>query len=277
MFVTMCRVEIRPFKKTVEVETDTTLLEAAEKAGIIVNGLCGKGLCGRCRAIVLEGACEGGKTSPLTDEEIAAGYVLACHCRVKGDIIIDIPAETGASEKVVLDKQAGRFMAVDSSGIIHEYGRDPLVRRVKVELPVPDLDDNLADLQRLRRALAKAGVEGNISATLEVTRKLPGLLRDNNFSVTATLARLAGGQQIVDVLGPDAGPGCLAVVDIGTTTVVMHILNADDMSLVAPGACFNSQAVYGREVTARIMASEDRGVEVMQKHIVVLSRIVMTI
>ena len=50
----------------------------------------------------------------------------------------------------------------------------------------------------------------------------------------------------MDIEGGDtSNRNYAAVVDIGTTTIVVHLANVTEMTTVDAEACFNSQAVYG--------------------------------
>lgn len=68
-----CRITFMPDEKSVEVEAGITLMEAAEKAGIHINSLCGgEGVCGRCLVRVTDGKIRADKHSIgiLSKEEI---------------------------------------------------------------------------------------------------------------------------------------------------------------------------------------------------------------
>ena len=82
-----CTVTFRPDKKTVSIHQGATLLEAAGRAGIILNTTCGgKGTCGKC-AVTLE---PGQK------------QVLACQYRVESDLTVTIPASSRFFEQQIL-------------------------------------------------------------------------------------------------------------------------------------------------------------------------------
>ena len=69
-----CKVSFKPDNVSVEVPESTTILAAANKAGVFIDSLCGgDGVCGRCRVIVLEGSVAGGSTDCFTHEEIPSG------------------------------------------------------------------------------------------------------------------------------------------------------------------------------------------------------------
>ena len=75
------KVKLLPDDKEVEVDEGITLLEAAEKADIYINSLCGgEGLCGECRLQVTSGKARADKNAIgfFSKEEIENSYVLAC-------------------------------------------------------------------------------------------------------------------------------------------------------------------------------------------------------
>ena len=80
-----------------EVEEGTTLLKAAEQAGVYINSLCGgEGLCGECRLQVISGnaKAENHAIGFFSADEIMKGYVLACQTRVEGDLTVLIATKS---------------------------------------------------------------------------------------------------------------------------------------------------------------------------------------
>lgn len=65
-----------------------SLLKAMEQHNLPVEAVCRAGVCGCCKTRVLDGQYQTSSTVGLTDEEIAAGYVLACSCQPAGDIAL---------------------------------------------------------------------------------------------------------------------------------------------------------------------------------------------
>ncbi|NQU09174.1 DUF4445 domain-containing protein [bacterium] len=273
-------VTFAPLRKTVTVETGTSLLEAAGTADIVIGGACGgDGICGRCKMIVQEGAIRGGASGLLTREEIQRGVVLACQSFVEGDLRVEIPPDTLVSDRVVADEDAQRFRAIQPGITSRPFARSPLVRRVFLQLPPPTLENHLADAERVQEMVTRqTGIE-SMQMGLRVLRGLPDVLRENGFAVTATIGRRSGVAEVMEVVGGDCS-GCnyAAVVDVGTTTVVVHLVDLNELTTVDAQACFNSQAVYGREVTARILATERKGVNALQELVVEdINRLVTTL
>ena len=263
-------VTFSPLQKSISVETDTSLLEAAGRADIVIGSVCGgDGICGRCRMIVKAGKVGHGTSLLLSREEIQSGMVLACQTFVQSDLVVDIPTETLASERLVVDEDAQRFRALHPGITRKPYARTPLVQRIFLQLPPPTLDNNLADAERIQEQITRLTGITSMQMGLRLVRKLPDLLRDNDFAVTVTLGHRDGIAEVMDIHGGDISQrNYIVVVDIGTTTVVAHLTDVAAITTVDAQACFNSQSVYGREVTARIMAAEKKGTTTLQEQIV---------
>lgn len=70
----------------IKVPVGVSLLSAMEDNSVPVFAACRAGVCGSCKTRIISGDYDVTSTSTLTPEEIAQGYVLACSCRLKGDI-----------------------------------------------------------------------------------------------------------------------------------------------------------------------------------------------
>ncbi|MHC4985836.1 MAG: 2Fe-2S iron-sulfur cluster-binding protein, partial [Planctomycetota bacterium] len=255
-----CNITFEPEGKSISVLPGTTLLAAATQAGVFVNGICGgDGVCGRCRVIVKEGKVRGGSTELFTHEEIQAGYILACEGRVETDVVVEIPPESQLAEApAYADGEVPELPDVSRAA----RGRlrlHPLVNKVHLHLPPPDLDNNISDLQRLEHALAKETGADGFQMGLKVTRRMPDVMRHGDWQVTAVTAFRGPLTEIVDVEAGDTSQRnmCIAA-DIGTTTVVCHLVDLRDGQTLGQAAKYNSQATFGADVIRRIIhASEN--------------------
>lgn len=78
------------FDKNTEIAEGELLLDVLEREGLPIIGACRTGVCGSCKCKVVSGDVETSSTAPLTPEEIAAGYVLACCGTAKSDLVLQI-------------------------------------------------------------------------------------------------------------------------------------------------------------------------------------------
>ena len=83
-----------PADKTVVVAENTTLLQAAAQAGLLIDAPCGGGgVCAKCRVRILSGqTATGGSSHRLTADELAGGWRLACGAKVTETLTVEIPA-----------------------------------------------------------------------------------------------------------------------------------------------------------------------------------------
>jgi len=250
-----CTVQFMPDDVRVEVPAGTTILAAAGEAGVFINSLCGgDGVCGRCRVIVRSGRAVGGSTQPFTREEIQQGFILACEGRVASDLVVEVPPETRLAGAPEYAEGEVPYLT-DVSGFAGRKIRlAPLVRKTYLQLPPPTLDNNLSDLQRLEQALGKSLDLHDFQMGLKVTRLLPDVVRQADWRVTAMTGHRGPLAEIVSVEPGDTTRRnfCIAA-DIGTTTVVCHLVDLCSGQTLGQAAKYNSQASYGADVIRRII------------------------
>jgi len=236
-------------KASVEVPRGASVLDASKAAGVLIGSICGgDGICGRCRVVVRSGDVEAQPTALLTREEIRSGVVLACQTIVTGDVKIDVPAETsGEGAQIVADHDADRFRALATDTEAgHLFPSAPIVRKLHLELPRPSLQDNLGCHERLVRAIQRRVAAPVMQMGLKVE--------------TIEIIQVEEGDQADHAYG--------IVVDVGTSTVVAHLVDLRSGQTLAVEACYNSQMPYGAEVTRRIIHAERHGAEALREAIV---------
>ncbi len=129
---------------------------------------------------------------------------------------------------------------------------------VQVTLQPPSLADNSADADRLLRALKhELGVD-QIHVDLALLRQLPQILREADYQVRCVLFKERGCGVLIHVTGEEATLAGLAV-DLGTTRVVMRLVDLESRRIVAEHAFDNPQAAIGPDVLARIHHTDQSG------------------
>lgn len=263
------RVTFLPEGKSVEVPEGATLLEAANLAGVSLLSVCGgEGVCGRCRVLVRSGRVEAKPTLFLAPSDVRAGYALACQARVYTDAVVEVPVESRAERALVVDLEAQGFRAPEAE-VPRPYSFSPLVRKLFLSLPPPTLEDNAGDQERVFRAIHRVTVAPILQAGLKVLQSMPALLRSARWQVTATLAQRGGTTELLQLEPGDRSREAFGVaVDVGTSTVVAHLLHLPTGKTLDAEARYNSQRGFGAEVTRRILAAERLGVEKLQALVV---------
>ncbi|HID06981.1 MAG TPA: DUF4445 domain-containing protein, partial [Armatimonadetes bacterium] len=258
-------VVFEPRGARVRVPVNTTVLDAARRAGVAIESPCGgMGICGKCRVRFAKGA-----PAPTEQElhllqqcELEEGYRLACRARLSQDAIIFVPRETESVVAQILERGAEREAVIA-----------PLIHKWYVELPQPSLHDERGDWERLINALdnaIKAHGERPASewhAELKLLRSLPHQLRRSDFKVTVVTA----GEWVLAVEPHDTtAQRCGMAFDIGTTTVVGYLIDLSTGINMAVASTLNPQMAYGDDLISRITFAmeNDDGAQVLHRAII---------
>ena len=233
---------VEPYGLKVAARHGETILSAFRRSGVPIRSECGgRGLCGKCRVALWEGAAV---TLPTRQEErllggefLARGYRLACQAAALGDLKVYVPPE---SRSVLLQ--------VASRGSARAVRLRPLASRVRVELQPPSLRDVLADWERLKQSV-EARTGRSVRIDPELLLRLPARLRELGWGVDAVLWR---GELVVDVAEPKEGEGYGLAVDIGTSKVVVHLVDLHTGETVAEATAENPQVFVGEDIVARM-------------------------
>ncbi|MFC1524942.1 ASKHA domain-containing protein [Planctomycetota bacterium] len=279
-----CKITFLPDKKTVTVEKGTTLIEAARKLGLYIQSVCGgDGVCGKCRVKVKKGRVVTDTTALLKPEEVKQGYVLACLSKIFENAQIEIPPESRAEEgEVLLGKRHPEKLDLYSPAEILEpdiaieartYEHSPLATKICLKLPQSTLEDSISDLDRVYRELKQKHQLIHIQTGLTNIKSLGHLLRDNSWKITVTLGKRNETNELVFIEAGDTSKKNYGVaIDIGTTTVVAHLVDLVSEKTVGMQGSFNKQITYGDDIISRIIfASEKQGLE--RLHLAVVDNI----
>jgi uncharacterized 2Fe-2S/4Fe-4S cluster protein (DUF4445 family) len=137
---------------------------------------------------------------------------------------------------------------------------------LQVALPPPSLEDNRDDLARLLAGLTDAGLTP-IDVPLPVLRRLGSDLRAAEWNPWVVLHEIGagGGFRLLEITAAEPRPLGLAI-DIGTTTVSMHVVDLHDGKILATAAEYNDQISRGEDVISRIIyAAKNGGLEELSR------------
>jgi len=255
------KIKMLPINVDIEVEPEKNLLESLTESGIIIRSTCaGKGTCGKCKIIIKEGKYKTKETNLISDEERKKNVVLACQTEPIEDLVIYIPIHYGQifapAEKI------------DKSPVRPEesiFSFSPLIRKIFLKLEEPSLKNNTADWERIKYKL-----DMDVDIDINIIRNLSSFLRNSGWQVTLTIADIGGRNKIIKVEPGDTTKTNFGIaLDIGTTTVVIYLVDMNTGKIINAKASYNKQISFGDDVITRIIyAEEQNGLENLNKAII---------
>lgn len=233
----MSEIVFQPIGRRISALPGTTLLEAAQAAGVALSAVCGgAGICADCRVRVPSEHV----TPPteveqdwLTAADREQHIRLACQARVAGEgsVVVDVPRDS---------LSAPQRSQVEGEEIPLEV--DPVIAVCDLSAAPPSIHDLRGDWERLQ------GIhQESWSISGPAIAGLPGTLRTH-----AWRARMvAHGREVIGFLPPDHSPFGFAV-DVGTTGLAAYLVNLSTGVTVGMEGATNPQIAYGEDVMARL-------------------------
>ena len=139
-----------------------------------------------------------------------------------------------------------------------------------VSLTPPTLKDNTADTDRLLNALKFQLKTKNIDIDLPLIRHLPRLIRKFQYTVDCILFRDRQRWMLLDVKAPGSLEPIIGLaVDLGTTRVVLRLIDLITGEPLGETAFDNPQIAVGPDILMRIhYADEPGGLETINRLII---------
>jgi uncharacterized 2Fe-2S/4Fe-4S cluster protein (DUF4445 family) len=238
----------------------TPVLTAARQLGVDLDSVCGgRGICSKCQITPGYGefSKHGVTVAPNALSEwnaaeqrykdkrgLTEGRRLGCQAQVMGDVVIDVPAESQVHRQVVRKAATARAISMD-----------PATRLYLVEVEEPDMHEPSGDFERLAKALRTEWEIPEITAGLDVLRKLQPVLRQGKWRVTVALNKdhRAGPHRVLDIW-PGLYEGGLygLAIDLGSTTIAAHLCDLRTGEVVLSSGIMNPQIRFGEDLMSRV-------------------------
>lgn len=246
----MPEITFLPQAKKITVAPGTGLLDAIRQAGIGIEAPCGgKGSCGKCLVQIISGEVASDSLGLLSAAAVAEGYVLACKTRVNGSSVqVRVDERIGKSGGKFLEDETETLL-IDPALLPQPDQIIPLVKKIYLAVPPPQLEDGLSDSDRLAQRLSTK----NCIYPLPVLRTLADTLREQHGEVTVAIAESAEQVEIIEVEPGNCVPENYGIaVDIGTTTVAVQLVYLPEGTNIGVKSAYNEQIPCGLDVISRI-------------------------
>ncbi len=150
-----------------------------------------------------------------------------------------------------------------------DRGSSPWIRLVAPDIKRPSLDDNSADADRLSRAVKKVIKDKRVHIPYTLLAGLPRLLRENDYDVLAALYFGENGWNLIDIYPPGKHRIYGIAVDLGTSTVVLGLIDLVTSKVIEESTFTNPQIHIGPDILTRIhYAAESGGLKRLQRLLV---------
>jgi len=246
--MTHYRLDIEPVGRRGICRSDRTVLETMRNWGVPLTSDCGgQGICGQCRIRVAAGVLStvtSVERDMLTEEELAAGYRLACMAYPRSDCKLVIPPESLAVP-----------MRIQVAGVDAPIVLSPAVQAYPVQLQPPDLHHPRADVTHLLERLRTVYGLAVQRCDLSVLQQLSPSLRAWHWRCQAVV-RADEVMAVQPLIGEgwDTGPRLLGLaVDVGSTSMAGYLVDLDTGATLAAQGAMNPQISYGEDIISRLV------------------------
>jgi len=249
-----CRAVFLPSGKRGTFAKGTTLLQAARSLGVDIDSVCGgRAMCGRCKIICSEGDFPkqgiSSRREHLSDlgaverrysseHEALGNRRLSCQARIEGDVVIDVPPESQVHRQVIR-----------KGAEVIEIELDPVVRLYYVEVQEPNMHDPTGDLARLKLALEFEWGLTNLECDLGLLQGIQRALAEGEWKVTVAVHDQ---KRLICVWPGFRDRAYGAAIDVGSTTIALHLCDLASGEVVASSGAMNPQIRFGEDLMSRV-------------------------
>jgi uncharacterized 2Fe-2S/4Fe-4S cluster protein (DUF4445 family) len=232
-------IRIQSHGRTITAEKKEILAEKIREAGIPLNLYCNKrGLCGKCFVEIVAGRrpdAGAREQAWLKEKGLSAAHRLSCQYEVSGDLEVNVPVSSTHADVPILP-------SIPHSVITP----DPAVRKYYLELGKPEISSPDSLFERILEELGRP----HLRISLEVLRGLGSTLEKTGYRATVVVHREKEVLAVEPGTTLDRNFGL--AVDVGTTTLVMELVDLEAGKVLDLEAALNSQSARGADVVSRI-------------------------
>ncbi|MDD3893909.1 MAG: ASKHA domain-containing protein [Syntrophomonadaceae bacterium] len=246
-------ITIHPEMKVISVKENDQLLDSLRNSWIEIESPCGgKGICGKCKVEVIKGLVNKPTTEEigfLTRQELAQGIRLACLVKPLSDLTIRLLGSDEKKHRILTD------------GYRPEILINPVISKKVFKLKRPTLKNTLSYQEILEGVLDNALPSSGPDFLRELSNIFEGDTVTVVFSDEIPIG-LEGGDTSQELYG--------IAVDIGTTTVVVSLVDLLSGREIGSETAINPQKDFGLDVLSRIdfAMKQHNGAIILQKVIV---------
>ena len=235
-------------REAIECKKGEILLKVLLRNGYDINAYCGgEGICGKCK-VKLKGKIQDPSPAEqkyLSEQELKEGFRLSCQYQVENDL------------EVIYEQKED--ITVMTAGVITELDLDLDLSKEKIQLDQATIENQTDYLKRIYDKTQTNNINYNN------LKKIADLDKKQELTV------LKWRDQILDISKDEINEKFYGLaVDVGTTTVVMYLLDLNTGQEKDFTAFYNPQKKYGADVISRInyTYNNENGIKEMQTAVI---------
>jgi uncharacterized 2Fe-2S/4Fe-4S cluster protein (DUF4445 family) len=243
------KVIFEPERLEVEVPEGSKIVAAIEKSGIAFELPCGgKGICGKCRVRVLEGASPPNETErKILGEKVVGGWRLACQSKIT------------RLSRILIERPVLSYHKILSSKILCGAANDPHITKKPFILPEITLQDPVPLQEQVAHVLG-------VKTQAVRMRFLRAVSASGKNDFTAVFHH----DELIGVEPGDTTGSCYGIgFDLGTTTMVLTLFDLNSCKELLTVVNPNPQIPFGDDVVSRIdFSMRDEGLMKLRKLVI---------
>ncbi|HPP66842.1 MAG TPA: 2Fe-2S iron-sulfur cluster-binding protein, partial [bacterium] len=226
------RVVFEPGNIEIDIPAGSKIISAIEQSGIPFELPCGgKGICGKCRVKVIEGASSPNETEKkILGERVKRGWRLACQSRINSHSTIAVGSKSPSYHKILTSK------------ILCNVSKNPQIRKQLLNIGSITLANPISLQEHVATHL-----------NLQVENVNPLILKEIGTDAGPEQTVVFHNETPIAIEKGNTTSSCYGIgFDLGTTTMVLTIFNLieckEAISVVRP----NPQIKFGDDIISRI-------------------------
>jgi len=227
-------ITFKPMDTQIIVDAGTTLLDAQIMAGLKPDAPCGgKGTCGKCLVEILY--------------DDGPEILKACETEIFENLTIKVKNKGGKHQLLM-------------QGTEREIVLDSAITSQILKIDRPNVNNINSEWDRIRYALADKLLvnEREIVTDVSLLDEIYNNMNKNEYILRSILFN----NEIIDVF-EDEGDAYVVAVDIGTTSIVCYLMDADSGKELAVKSTLNPQSQFGADVILRLNHALENGVDAL--------------
>jgi uncharacterized 2Fe-2S/4Fe-4S cluster protein (DUF4445 family) len=250
-------IEVLPYSKTITVEEDSILADCLQEADIDIRFDCNRsGLCGKCAVKIIEGNVPSPTNTErnlLSEDELSDRFRLSCLLRVKGHLKIEVPESSRIHDQLIL-----------KTGLQIPVQVNPPMKKFLLRLPKPTIAEPLSASDLIQKTLKSSP----LAISPNVLKSLAEIMGKDSPIFSAVVYK---DKELISIEEGNTLDSCFGfVVDLGTTTLVVELIDLKTGKTLDTLAGENTQSEFGADVVSRISFSlaKAENLRTLQKTIV---------